>query len=155
MLRSFLLSIKMIIIIFLYIIFGMSIKVINIFLSKFTCFFIKQTKNSCFTCFRSFFSIQLVNTVFFHHIVNLFKLSTFYKLRNKNKLSIFNLTRSKRICILIKIHIIIEVLLNLNKVIQFFSRKSFSIHYLFNKRKMVSKLTSTCNTSNPFFKCNI
>ena len=107
------------------------------------------------TCLRSFFSIKLVNIVFLHKIINLFKLSPFNKLRNKNKFSIFNLTRNNNTSLFIIILIIIEVLLYLNKSIHFSIYESFTFLNLLNKRKMFHKLASCSNTSNPFFKCNI
>ena len=107
------------------------------------------------TCLRSFFSIKLVNIMFLHKIINLFKLSSFNKLRNKNKFSIFNLTRNNNTSLFIIILVIIEILLYLNKSIHFTICKSFTFLNLLNKRKMFHKLTSCSNTSNPFFKCNI
>ena len=155
MLRSFLLSIKMIIIILLNIIFSMSIKIINMFLCYFSSFTIKDFKYSSFTSFTCFFSIKLVDTIIFHKIINLFKLSTFNKSRYKNKFSILNLTRYKSLRILIKVMVIIEVLLYLNKSINISNTKRFIILNLLNKRKIFIKLTSTSNTTNPFFKSNI
>ena len=108
-----------------------------------------------FTCFRSFFCIKLVNIMFLHQIINLFKLSSFYKLRNKNKFSIFNLTRNYYTSLFIIILVIIEVLLYLNKSIHFYISKIFTFLNLLNKRKMLHKLTSCSNTTNPFFKSNI
>ena len=52
--------------------------------------------------------------------------------------------------------IIIEVLLNLNKLTNSSSIKRFAfIKYCFNKRFILLKLTTSSNTTNPFFKCDI
>ena len=82
-------------------------------------------------------------------------MSSFYKLRNKNKFSIFDLTRNNYTSLFIIILVIIEILLYLNKSILFCISKSFTFLNLLNKRKMFHKLTSSCYTTNPFFKSNI
>ena len=117
-LRSFLLSIKMIIIIFLTIIFSFIIEIFKMFFSNFTSLFVKDSKYSSFTCFTSFLSIKLVNIIIFHCFINLFKLSSSNKSWNKNKFSILNLTRSDSIKFLIIILVIVEVLLYLYKLLQ-------------------------------------
>ena len=117
-LRSFLLSIKMIIIIFLTIIFSFIVEIFKMFFSNFTSLLIKDSKYSGFTCFTSFLSIKLVNLISFHCFINLFKLSSSNKSWNKNKFSILNLTRSNSIKFLIIILVIVEVLLYLHKLLQ-------------------------------------
>ena len=80
---------------------------------------------------------------------------SFNKLRNKNKFSIFNLTRNNNTCLMVIILVIIKVLLYLYKSIHFIICKIFTFLNFFYKRKMFHKLTSSSNTSNPFFKSNI
>ena len=92
----------------------------------------------------------------FHKIIYFLKVSTFNKSRYKNKFCILNLTRSISINLIIISHIIIEVLLYLNKSFNIIYSKRFtSIHNTLNKRHIFIKLSSTCNTTNPFFKSNI
>ena len=84
-----------------------------------------------------------------HEIIKLFKLSSFKKFRNKNKFSIFNLTRIMYSSITIVLMIIIEILLYLN------TRINFTNIYIFNSTLTSSKFIKLLKYIFIFFKSTI
>ena len=84
-----------------------------------------------------------------HEIIKFFKLSSFKKFRNKNKFSIFNLTRIMYSSITIVLMIIIEILLYLN------TRINFTNIYIFNSTLTSSKFIKLLKYIFIFFKSTI